>query len=196
MRSQLVVLGIVAALASCDVRRATFTVGDTGPRIADSVADFSLVQGNGGWRYLYQEPGQPLKELGDINGMAWWMDYVTRWTLISPYSMHPNVHGKADILGKGVQYPVQRWTADVAGTADIEYAVAKANTLCGDGVIARILVDGVGLVEHTIAFNDDAGFSGTLHAPLLVGSNVDLFLEGGPTEDCDGTHFTAKIVAR
>ena len=171
---------------------------DAGPRIADSVADFSLVQGTGGWRYLYQEPGQPLKELSDTHGMSWWMDYETRWTSIAPDFMHPNVIGKGDGLGNfpnnGVQYPVRRWTADVAGTADIEYAVAKVNTQCGDGVIARILVGGVELVEHKIDFNDDAGFSGTLHAPLLVGSNVDLLLEPGTDESCDGTHFVAKII--
>ncbi len=171
---------------------------DTGPRVTDSVVDFSLIQGNGRWRYLYQEPGEPLKELTDIHGMMWWMNYETRWTNIGTDFMHPNVHGKPNALGNfvnmGVQYPVRRWTADVAGTADIDYAVAKANTLCGDGVVTRILVDDVELVEHTIAFNDDAGFGGTLHATVLVGSNVDLLLEGGANEDCDGTRFTAKIV--
>jgi len=196
--SGLWISAICAALGSSACQSVTSTTPDTGPRIADSVVDFSLVQGNGGWRYLYQEPGQPLRELGDIHGMEWWVNYETRWTNIASDFMHPNVDGKADTLGsfpnKGVQFPVRRWTADVAGMADIEYAVAKTNIQCGDGVIARILVNSVELIEHTLAFNDAAGFSGTLHAPLLVGSNVDLLLEGGAGDGCDGTHFAAKII--
>lgn len=189
---------ILATLGSSACQSVISAMPDAGARIADSVADFSLVQGNGGWRYLYQEPGQPLKELGDIHGMSWWMDYETRWTNITSDSMHPNVDGKGDALGnlpgKGTEYAVRRWTADVTGSAEIEYIVAKDNTQCGDGVLTRILIDDMELVEHKVNFNDNSGFSGTLHAPLLVGSNVDLRLEPGADQDCDGTHFVAKII--
>jgi len=169
---------------------------DAGPRVADSKADFSVEQGKGGWRYLYQEPNAPLKELTDEDGGWWWMDHDKKWTIIGPDFMHPDVHGKRDAMGgtpnAGVQFPVRRWVADVAGAADIEYAVAKSG-IGGDGVLARVLVDGVQLIEHTVAFNDERGFAGTLHAPLRVGSTVDFVVEGLANEGADSTRFTAKI---
>lgn len=180
---------------------ATAPMPDAGPRIADSVADFSLVQGRGGWSYLYQVPGQPLMALAEPVEDTWWMDFDLRWTSIGDSFVHPNVTGKTNGMdnfpGAGVQFPVRRWTADVAGAADIAYTLSKRDdAVCGGGVVARIIVDGVQLVEHMIAFDDETGYTDTLHAQLHVGSTVDIIVDGLDDDGCDSTRTIAKITVR
>jgi hypothetical protein len=172
-------------------------VADAGPRVARSRADFSMQQGHGGWRYLYKEPGRELKELTGDGAGAWCTDPVLHWTKIWADGMHPDVLGRpVDMSGQGVQIPVRRWVSDVAGRAEIAYAVAKADVSCGDGVVARILVDDVQLAEHTIAFDDATGVTATIATPVAIGSRIDFSVDARAAEPCDSTNFSAVITVR
>jgi hypothetical protein len=174
---------------------------DAAPRITSALDDFSVTQDQGGWRYLYQEPGQPLKELPAAFGEIWWMNFDQRWTQIGADYAHPNFGGKADMTGgfpgMGIQHAVRRWTSDAAGAADIDYTVSKRDdAVCGDGVLTRILADGVQLVEHAIAGDDEIGVTGTLHAQLRAGSTVDLVVEPNADDACDSTRTLMTITVR
>jgi hypothetical protein len=163
--------------------------------VADSTADFADVQGAGGWHYLYQEPmaSPALKEMVyDAENERWVVDPTKYWSQITYDQMHPNVNGMQSPATMIRQDPVRRWIANAAGTAAIRYHVAKADR-CGDGVTARIVVDGVVRGEHTLAADDTVGLDSEVSAPIAIGSTIDLVLDAVAEEGCDGTVFTATI---
>jgi hypothetical protein len=164
-------------------------------RVADSIEDFALTQGAGGWHYLFLEP--PSTDLAELVPLEdhWALDETRFWTSLWPSGGHPNVGGRPGEGNAILQVPVRRWISDTAGWATIDYVAARSHPgLCGDGVAVRLIVDGAVLWEQTIPGDaDTAPIEGSVEAAVAAGSTVDLVLDPLVNDGCDSTLFTATI---
>jgi hypothetical protein len=170
--------------------------------VADSVAQFSGVQGQSGWSYGYfagpfnQSAFTPLPVFVGSE-QVWHLDtqpHVSPWTAIRSDKMHPD----APTSGGAVRWAVRRWTSNVAGPINITGKVAKFDPANGDGVTARIIVDNTEIYTQPIAFNDTTGFNFNLNVNVVVGSKIDFCVDpDGPgpvlTDWNDRTTFTAVL---
>ena len=171
--------------------------------IADSVAEFSSVQGQDNWMYGYYDgPFTP----ADFTPMtvfsgAWWVDIETT---VTPENYWTNVgasrtHGQGIVTSGGrtplEQWAVRRWVSEVTGTVYLNVNLAKApNGLSGNGVIGHIFVGGTEVWNATIAPTDQVGVSVSIPVSVTVGQNVDLALDPRQAHDqSDTSVFTVVI---
>lgn len=171
--------------------------------VADSVAEFSSVQGQAGWTYGYygipantatfqQIPQFDPTPAGASAEGVWWVNQTSSWAAIWRNGQHPG----AETLSCGKQvtgdWTVRRWTSDVAGQIRLAGHVGKQ--LNGfDGAIARIIVDGLEIFTHTVDGSDLTGIDYEVFANVAIGSQVD-FVVSPLGSDCnDWIGFTAII---
>lgn len=166
--------------------------------VADGASGFSGTQGACSWSYGYLEPAGDntfhLMTDWDAAGPLWWVLRGSYWTLVGPDVQHPN--GAVTTGGRMPveQWSVRRWTSTVTGNITISGSVRKsADAPTGDGVDARILVDGVQKYSQFIAGADTVGVSFAVAAPVAVGSVVDFMLGPHANDATDTTFFSAQI---
>jgi hypothetical protein len=167
--------------------------------IADTQFGFSGTQGSCAWSYGYETPasdgGFQLMTDWDPGYPAWWVMRGTYWTLVASNVQHAN--GTATSGGRSPveQWSVRRWTSPVTGTITITGAVRKvAGSEGGNGIDARIVVDGVGKYAHFIDAADTTGVSFNFSADVVAGSYVDFVLDPHLSNDLsDTTFFAAQI---
>jgi hypothetical protein len=180
------------------------------PRIlADSVADFALVQGEHGWQYGYDD-GTPdsfalmtrvsvittyMPESGD-EWKCWANDTGAHWTQLFELGGHANGVDTSPPSKMLLQRAVRRWVSTFAGDVVISGELAKIDVVEGgsNGVDGSVVVDGVELFSKSISGEDAGGLSYDVPANLMVGSTVDFVL--GPHESSDHhdlTRFTGII---
>ncbi len=166
--------------------------------IADSIADFSLVQGQDGWSYgFYDETdGAPYNPAGftqfdvanapDNNWKA--SDALVpsppgpgeennTFLSINAVGGHPT---GVDIDGQDrILWAIRRFQSSLAGPVSIAYDIHKLNTtnLNGGGITGRIFVDGVEKLTQFIANADGTGVQGVLTVPVSVGSLIDFVID-------------------
>lgn len=171
--------------------------------VADSVAEFSAVQGQGGWSYgYYATPPSaatfqritafdPTPEGASSEG-KWWVNQPISWAAIWRNGQHPGAETSS--CGKQVtaDWTVRRWTSDVAGQIRLAGHIGKQ--LDGfDGAIARIIVDGFEIYTRNVSGSDLTGVDYQVFANVSVGSSVD-FVVSPQGSDCnDWIGFTAVI---
>lgn len=167
--------------------------------IADSVSEFSGVQGQNNWYYGYydgpftssdfQLMTQFIPNFNPPN--RWWVQEGTYWTSLfdgggSPNGLNGN-QGRLPIL----QWAVRRWVSEVAGTITISDTFAS---LGGGDITVYIIVDGVQIWSQYIP---GAGSSGnyTVNTNVQVGSTVDFAIDPGPAgvDINDTAEFTSTI---
>jgi len=177
--------------------------------IADSVADFSLEQGQHGWFYGYSNAvgHSGFTQMGEISvieayvppsGDVWdcWLTAKGQyWTQVFRLGAHPN--GVLSSAGRmsALQLAVRRWVSSVEGDITISGELAKIDTAVGsNGIDARVVVDGVPIYEAFIAGTDGGGLAYDVAATVQVGSTVDFVLDPHESTDHhDLTRFTAVI---
>lgn len=182
--------------------------------IANSVADFSGVQGQGGWDYGYRdftatgrtmnydpaaafisfaggsEAGTPYD--GGLEGTQHWdggkWDLFAPgdpWTEVGPESLHPNgTNGVAE------HWVVRRWRATelTAPTAvALTWHMRKGNT-SNDGITGILFVNGRQADYRTIAGNDTVGVIRHVYTVLKPNDIVDLALT--PTGRTQGFDYS------
>ena len=189
---------------------------------ADSVAQFSGVQGQDNWYYGYFNKTADDQGLADGYQAADFIEFPTtgdfprfgfregNWGYLGanganstpPFTRvgasigHPNgANNAAAAGGIGEHWYGRRWVADREGPVRIEGFYRDNNTNCGDGTVARIFVDSTEIWTQPITLGTDSNYS--VVADLDVGSNVDFLVDGGPSRNdgCDGTYFTARVVS-
>lgn len=192
----------------------TDTVVVKSPRLlADSVADFSLTQGQLSWLYGYDTGSLDTFALMNQNtGVimtympashdVWdcWSTDTAHWTQIFQLGAHPN--GTISSLpAKGpLQRAVRRWVSTFAGQVTISGEVAKIDVVVGsnggsNGVDALIYVDGDLYSTLPIGGDDAGGRAYKVGATLQVGSTVDFVLDPHEGDDHhDLSRFTGIIV--
>jgi hypothetical protein len=166
--------------------------------LADSVAQFSGVQGLHDWYYGYYEPpftSDTFKLATTVLPAGGSYAGVETW------KVEPSLHLWADgghPNGFGVsQWAVRLWVSRVTGGVTITGRLAKLDTSGGDGVVGLVLVDGAVVWSRAIAAADDTGVTYSVTAPVGLGSAVDFALSPGPAghHTCDSSLFTARIAA-
>jgi hypothetical protein len=178
------------------------------PRLlADSVADFSLTQGERGWSYGYDtgtldtftlmtQTGE-IKDYEPPSNDKWecWRNETPRWTQIFRLGAHPNGTISSLPPVSVLQRAVRRWTSTFAGDVTIEGEIAKIDLFDSNGVDAFVYVDSERIYETPIAGDDAGGRAYNVRATLKVGSTVDFVLDPHEGEDHhDLSRFTGIIV--
>jgi hypothetical protein len=189
----------------------TLATSATGQVIADSVADFSLVQGRDGWEYGYYEtPGQA----ASFRRMAHTFPAGTYWIpaesavwsedadpFRAPWDM---VYARGACpagtnYGGPLRWSVRRWTAgsEVYGTVRLTGTLSKMNPnghgVCGDGVRGFILVNGSSVWEHSISATDMNGVVIDVLVYVMPGDYVDFAVSPLANDRCDWTRFEAVV---
>jgi hypothetical protein len=178
------------------------------PRLlADSVADWSLTQGERGWEYGYDlgsvDSFTPMTKKGLIvaympaSNDPWpcWRSDTAHWTQIFQLGAHPNGTISSEPPVSVLQRAVRRWHSTFAGDVTISGEIAKIDLIDSNGVDAFVYVDGKVVYETPIAGDDAAGRAYIVRKELKLGSTVDFVLDPHESEDHhDLTRFTGIIV--
>jgi hypothetical protein len=162
--------------------------------LADSVEDFSGVQGARGWSYGYYDKSVDGNATYDANTEfnttnPNWIFTSGAWSLgpgdppltsIGQTDVHPNSGPE--------HWAIRRWTSTYAGRVRIAGTVVNAD--CGGDVNARIFINGAQVFSRVVA-NSGYGFS--LLANVTVGSRIDFAVDPNGADGCDATRLTATI---
>lgn len=178
--------------------------------LADSVADFSLVQGEHGWSYGYD--GGSLDTFALMTRISvittyvpvtkdmWdcWANDATHWTQLFQLGGHANGVDTSPPSAALLQRAVRRWVSNYAGDVVISGEVAKIDVVPGsNGVDASVYVDGSLIYTTFIEGEDGGGLSYEVDATLQVGSSVDFVLDPHESDDHhDLSRFTGVIARR
>lgn len=175
--------------------------------LADSVADFSLTQGEHGWYYGYDtgtyESFAPMTKQSIItlympaSNDVWkcWASDTAHWTQLFELGGHPN--GLITSMADNMIYEraVRRWVSTYAGDILITGELAKIDIASpGNGIEGNVYIDGVLRYNKTIAADDGGGESYEATGTVQVGSNVDFVLDPHESDDRhDLSRFTGII---
>jgi hypothetical protein len=178
------------------------TGGDTDPGlVADSVADYSGVQGQNGWYYGFIRPDvnaewQPMPSyLSGGASPGWYADPAHTWTSISADSVHPNGEITTEGRSPVEEYAVRRWVSDEVGLLHVTSHIAKvyADGL-SNGVLARVAVDGIVMKETWIEGWNTTGYDVTIDVVALEGTVIDFVMDPNESTDLsDRTFWTISI---
>ena len=176
--------------------------------VADTVRDFSSVQGtsNGTWSYRngYIVTGSSYDPNPANADLLTPMNYISTafgneyasfygFTKIDANGGHPGGRfGYAEVFPV---WTVRRWLSNVSATARITGTIVRSSPN-GDGTGARIYVDGLLVYSTTIGgAGSGATIDFTFTTPLQVGSRVDFIVTPGPGIDVDYDYvdFRAQI---
>jgi hypothetical protein len=179
------------------------------PRLlADSVADFALVQGEQGWYYGYDDGTSDAFTLmtrlsvittyTPVSGDVWdcWANDSAHWTQLFQLGGHPNGVDTSPPSVPLLERAVRRWVSTYSGDVTISGELAKIDVTPGGstGIDASVIVDGAVLYSAFIGGEDGGGLSYEVDARLDVGSKVDFVLDPHESSDHhDLTRFTGII---
>jgi len=184
--------------------------------VTDSVAEFSGIQGAGGWIYGYYnkstDPNSsyqvadftPFPHQGETYGVSnFWNGSVWRWAPINPLKteigpdlMRPNASNSTN----HEHWPVRRWISTIQGTLSIDWTLKKI-AVGGGGVTFRIVQKGVTIETVVLAGTNDTFTAKTLVLPSVsVGDPIDFLLSpvgvnNSTSDEADATRMTARIHA-
>jgi hypothetical protein len=181
--------------------------------IADSVAEFTGTQGQSNWFYGYWDrkadgdgsyaagefiafprgTGNTLSSTNYWDGSKWdWPAGNPPFTELTASGGTPA--GDNGVPARAVHWTIRRYVSEASGPVRITgtLAYSGSNYVCGDGVIARILVDGAEVMQQPIQ-HASVGYS--IAANVSLGSFIDFVLDAGAgnNDDCDATTFTAVV---
>lgn len=190
--------------------------------IADSIADFSSVQGQNGWFYGFFNQGpdnsvayspssfQNFTTYGVVGTDVWGASNAQVGSQNNVYlglgsaTGHPTGLKPPDDQDS-IIWAVRRYVSEVAGDVDIALDLGKANTNShGGGITGRVFLDGVEIYTQSVAAINGAGFQPTLVRNVAINSTIDFVidplgvaidLDGPYSPRADGTRFSAVISA-
>jgi hypothetical protein len=181
--------------------------------LADSVEDFSGIQGERQWFYGYynksldriinyqvvdfvafpRDDGPPSAS-NFWTGESWdWFNGNPPWDQIRRETMHPSGVNTGE-----EHWAIRRWVSRAAGTLQVEWTLAKVNAL-GKGVTGRVYQNGV---QRDILTIGGTQIAPTTRTVLLQGVKVGDFIDfalspiglSNATDDTsDESYFTVKI---
>ncbi|MGD2134317.1 MAG: glycosyl hydrolase [Maricaulaceae bacterium] len=142
--------------------------------IADSLSDFSYVQGQAGWSYGGLETiGGAWAEaevLGADYGPVWGSEDQL-YAYVDRGGFHPPYDG----------YSVARWTSDYAGVVEVRLAVTSPPSVSSEGVDLVVARNGEAVIEHRATTAADGGFTESVNLLVAEGDVLDLAV--GPAGD-------------
>ena len=172
--------------------------------VGDSVAEFSLTQGENGWFYgYYQDQFTPsnfrLMTTFNASWPAWQVDYrdppPLYWTYITPTIAHGNGHLVNFDRTPVEQWAVRRWVSDVEGQVTISGTIADRDAGSFDnGAIGRIFVGNAELLTVDIAASDFVGVDYSVLATVSIGTTIDFVVDPKDGNSrFDATRFTSVV---
>lgn len=161
----------------------------TAQPVAESFSGFSAAQGRDGWSY-----GAFVGDTTAFRPLARYRitDWKEEWTDVFPFisvtagQQHPGRSGATPVAA------VRRWTSDFAGRVRIAGRF-KATTK-GDGVRARILVDGQTVYDAALGGGRAIAATFDLTQPVHAGSTLDFAVDPGPAANLDDDATDVAIV--
>lgn len=168
---------------------------------ANSVTQFSGVQGMNGWYYgywdratdangVYSAADVTLFPGEDFNGTRWAASQAPPpWTDIGNNNCHPNGPNSGH-----EQWVVRRWVCNFSGVANVTGTIRKVSTAGGDGTINYIIVDGVYILRQDLRFDDGTGTAYSVKVRVHVGSVFDFVTAPGANDFSDRTRFTGHVL--
>jgi hypothetical protein len=168
--------------------------------VADSVIDFSGVQGQDNWQYGYYSNTLDPSGFTQMTVFGspsrpnnWLVDDVDFWTGVDATGGHPN--GSPSSRSDVVQYAVRRWIVESTGTFNISGNLADADLgLDDNGIIGRIFTGNTEVLSHVIGAGDMLGVNYSWTGHLVSGTTVDFVIDPNQADDrSDSTRFTAII---
>ena len=172
--------------------------------IADSVQEFSGVQGQDNWFYGYYDGdgGTPFsnsdfEEFSNFSGRVWSIQLGCGgyWTQLYAEGGHPNGTNTSGGRQEVVHWAVRRWVSDVSGPITITGNMSDRYTSSyGNGVVCHIIIGGEQILTQTISRNDTTGVDYEVSANVGIGSSVDFAIDPrGNNDHGDHTRFTAVL---
>ena len=179
--------------------------------VADSVAEFSGVQGSNNWYHGYWDRGADQdgtfqnwefipfpREAGNDtlgannfwDGSKWdWFNGNPPWTELSATGGHPN-HPNGG--GGTHHYVIRRWVSESSGALHLVGNLSDGGE-CGDGVDLRIYVDGNEVASYVTFSATNLPFA--LNVEAQIGSTIDFAVGPNAANDfCDGFNFNVKVL--
>jgi len=166
-------------------------------QVWDISRDFSAVQEEHDWRYLYSQDGVQ-QFMHNYAPEYWNVQYdpavnPSYWTNISKDSMHPNSVNTSGGRSPVNQQAVLGWKCGASAHYIIRYRVYKSNTGCGDGVLWEVR-KGAGLLELVnLPFNDNIGHAASIETDIDIAQLVTFTLSPLVNDICDTTGYQAAI---
>lgn len=171
--------------------------------LADSVADFSGIQGQKGWRYGYYTTPltqRDFHELPVFDGSQWRQDANSacrknQHLYLSMLRSHPSGGRCTKKANHEQKWTVRRWVCSAEEMATIVGSSSQSHHE-GDGALVILVIDGKAVYRRQMQGSSRSTEDFTIHASLRKGSVVDLVTS--PGDDCKGdwTNFSAQIWAK
>ena len=163
--------------------------------VADSVSEFSSVQGQDDWYYgYYTTPGDysTFMQMTLFDPAGWWEESSTQppWTVLWDTGGHPG----------SIHWAVRRWVSETTGTVTISGLLQDNDPVLMGGVVGRILVDGVEVFSQVVDAYPGSTYGPpsvnySITVPVSLGAYVDFAIDANGYEGYDNTTFTATIDA-
>ncbi len=165
--------------------------------------------GDGTWQYLTSETLDPRDPASNLRPMVWDTGMnALEDSLAADHTNGSDGHyigfPAGDELAMSphrfgtTRRPVARWTAGPtdAGVVEIEGRIHKSSIAASDGVRLLVYVDGVVILDQTIAGEDGRGVTfGLPDLAVKEGTQVDFVLDSNGSSDFDGSRLRATITA-
>ncbi|RMH25608.1 MAG: hypothetical protein D6692_10620 [Planctomycetota bacterium] len=190
-------------------------------KIADSLQEFSGIQGVDGWSYgwyadadIAHTPGFAAVNTANFQefeyyapGSGWWThDSVSAssgaggspyfLTVVTADAMHANapIPGSHEIADD-IRWASRRWTSEISGTIDIIGHIAKMDqgSLLGDGIDAYVIIDGISVFYYGVEVGDYTGTDFSLSATVTEGSVVEFIVGSRQSGLFDAVSFRSEI---
>jgi PKD repeat protein len=154
--------------------------------LANSVNDFSGVQGSNGWEYgtnsAFNSAG--FTRLPNFTGFVWNNPGATLdFPQLDAQGGHPNLDN--------LFWAVRRWTSNYSGAIRISGDFFDRDVSCGAGANVRIFKNGTEVYQYLNISGTSTPYS--LQLTIQPGDQIDFAIDPKFTGGCDDTHFTAVI---
>ena len=184
-------------------------------QLADSIADFSMVQGQNGWRYGYYDVTQDgingtlPYHLSDFQlmtqnyGTTWWVNNINSTTNGYFTRLYANGgHGNGNDAYPGrlralrEHFAIRRWTSTYTGPVEIELKIRKIDTAGGNGVGFHVYRNGTSIFGPNMAFTSGVVTTFLISSSVAAGDHLDFALDPWQAQDAnDNSQLSMKIYA-
>ncbi len=153
--------------------------------LASSTADFSGLQGQGGWFYgsYAAYDYQNFTPLPWFDNGVWFGNQADSTPLIGPSAM---MAGADDLA-----WAVRRWTSDFTGQVSISGAYYDIDDSCTDSLKVRILQNGQEIFSDEAVGSQSTSYS--LSTFVQVGDWLDFVIDPDSVVHCDTAYFSVTI---
>ncbi len=163
--------------------------------VANSIAEFSGLQGQDNW-YYGSGAGGAFAQLGTYSETSSSLigNPGPHWRASAGYPRLWDTGGHP--ANDNSEPATRRWISEVTGLVRISGRLAKYDTSGGDGIVGEVLVSGEPTLSQAIRHNDDTGVNYTTYAWVQAGQPIDFAIHrGAGNYYSDSTKFTAIVEA-